>query len=67
MCAHTVVIVDTVDGGVGRGIGLRFPRFLRIREDKNSNSATLSDQIVDMYQGQTHINGKSIVNCALYC
>merc|ERR1719327_978998 len=41
----------------GKGIGLRFPRFLRIRDDKSPEEATGSDQIVDMFEAQASVGG----------
>ncbi|GAX12572.1 DNA ligase 1 [Fistulifera solaris] len=55
--AHRGAVGKT--GEAGRGIGLRFPRFERIREDKRPEDATTSDQILEMYYQQDVVAGVS--------
>ena len=39
----------------GRGIGLRFPRFMRERDDKPADHATTASQVIDLYFEQQSV------------
>lgn len=48
-----------IPGKPGNGFSMRFPRFLRVRDDKETTDATTPDQLLTLFTQQQNGHGDS--------
>lgn len=53
---HTCAIGDTDSG---KGIGLRFPRLIKVRPDKKPIEASSNEFVFDLYKQQAAVQNKA--------
>jgi DNA ligase-1 len=42
-----------------KGIGLRFPRLIKVREDKKPDEASTNDFVIDLYRQQAVVQNRA--------
>ena len=55
------------EGPGGRGLALRFPRFLQIREDKSVEDATSPPHVLSLFHKQANRSGVCVFVCVCLC